>query len=116
MPGPPGLADPRREEQFLEATLDSVSRCPARDDYIELHFTTAAGSWEWCFPDPSDHPADDDGSGPGSLALTLGTYGVQARLLHDGVLGYAVQSASALPMILAGVPVSVDRKLLRAGR
>lgn len=99
-------------EELLQATLDRVCRCPARNDYIELHFTTAEGAWEWCFPKP-----DEEGKpAPTPLALTLGRYGVQARLIHDEGLGYAVPSASALPMILGGVQVRVERRLVRTGR
>jgi len=99
------------EEPFVPATLELVRRCPARPGYIELCFTTPEGSWKWCFPEPSrrrKQPA-------APVALTIGPYGVQAHLVRDGGLGPALQSSSALPMILAGADVHVARKLICAG-
>jgi hypothetical protein len=101
----------RVEEPVLLATLELVRRCAARSEYIELCFTTPEGSWNWCFPEPPRRrktPA-------GSLALTVGPYGAQARLLRDSGLGPALPSSSALPMILAGADVYVARRLVSAG-
>jgi len=105
------FAGPSLEEPFLPATLEHVRRCPARPEYIELCFTTSEGPWKWCFPEPPrrrKRPA-------GPVALTIGPYSVQARLVRDGGLGPAVQISSALPMILAGADVYVARGLVCAG-
>ena len=99
---------PRLNEPYLPATLDLIRRCPARPEYIELCFTTPEGPWKWCFPEPSrrrKQPA-------GALALTVGPYGVEARLIRDSALGPALQSSSALPMIRAGADVYVARRLV----
>jgi hypothetical protein len=96
------------EESFLAATLDLVRRCPARSEYVELCFTTPEGSWNWCFPEPSRCPRPTTGP----LALTVGPYGVQARLVHDAELGPALLSSSALQMILAGADVRIARSLI----
>ena len=101
-----------KSEPLLTATLDRVCRCPARSDYIELHFRTAEGEWEWCFPEPPPH--SDLAAGP--LALTLGRYGVLAREISGDGLGYAVESDAALARILAGAPVSVARRLVLTAR
>ncbi|MGI8329408.1 hypothetical protein ACRYCC_05540 [Actinomadura scrupuli] len=106
------LLVPRSEEPLLPATLELVRRCPARPDYIELCFTTSEGRLEWCFPEPARRRR----KAAGPLALTLGPYGVQAHRLHDGALGHALQSSSALPMILAGADVQVARRLVCSGR
>src|SRR5438132_10586792 len=95
-PGAPGA--PGVEEQLLPATLLGVCRCPARAGYVELRFTTAEGSWNWCFPKPSRRRRH--ASGP--LALTVGPYGAQARVVRDGGLGHALPGSAALAMILAG--------------
>jgi hypothetical protein len=102
---------PRLEEPFLPATLELVRRCPARSEYLELCFTTPAGSWTWCFPQPSRRRRQP----AGPLALIIGPYGVQARRVRDDGLGPALQSSSALPMILAGADVYVARRLVSAG-
>jgi hypothetical protein len=107
----PCFADPRLEEPFLPATLDGVRRCPARSGYVELCFTTPEGPWQWCFPGPPRCRRRR----PGSLALTVGPYGVQAHLVRDAGLGPALPSSSALPMILAGADVRVARRLVSAG-
>jgi hypothetical protein len=107
----PCSAGPRLDEPFLPATLDVVRRCPAQPEYIELCFTTPEGPWKWCFPEPCrrrKHPA-------GPLALTVGPYGVAARLIGDSALGPALQSSSALPMICAGADVYVARRLVSRG-
>ncbi|SHM65136.1 hypothetical protein [Cryptosporangium aurantiacum] len=97
-------------DDFLLATLGQVRRCPARADYLELRFSTDEGEWDWCFPEPP--AARRRPLRP--LALRLGTYGVQAHLVRDGTLGTAVPTAAAVPTILAGAPVYVDRRLLRS--
>jgi hypothetical protein len=99
---------PRAEEPFLPATLRRVRRCPARSGYVELCFTTAEGSWNWCFPKPSRR-----GKVPaGPVVLTVGPYGAQARLVRDGSLGPALTGSSALSMILAGGDVYMARGLV----
>lgn len=98
-------------ESFLPASLTSVRRCPARSDYIELRFTTSEGSWEWCFPEPPRSRKQPTGP----LALKLGPYGVQAHRIREDGLGHALQSSSALPMILAGAEVHVQRRLVSSG-
>ena len=101
------LADP-----LLPATLDGVRRCPARSEYIELCFTTPEGAWNWCFPEPSRRRRRRGGP----IALTVGPYSVLARLVRDDGLGSALDSAAALPMILAGADVVIARSLVTAGR
>jgi hypothetical protein len=98
-------------EPLLPATLDRVRRCPARSGYVELCFTTPEGSWNWCFPKPSRRRKRPTGP----LALTIGPYGVQARLIREGGLGPALLSSSALPMILAEADVYVAHRLVSAG-
>jgi hypothetical protein len=97
---------------FVPAALESLRACPARPDYVELHFTTPEGSWNWCFPKPArrkKHPV-------APVALTLGPYSVVARqMVRDGI-GAALPPAIALPMILAGADVFVARALVVAGR
>ncbi|MFB4309718.1 hypothetical protein [Actinomadura sp. GTD37] len=102
---PPG---PRSDEAFVPAALEGVHPCPARSDYVEVCFTTPGVPFKWCFPEPPRCPAEPGGP----LALTLGRYGVQAHELLDGVLGPALQSSAALPMILAGAEVRIARRLL----
>ncbi len=105
------FAGPSLEEPFVPATLEQVRRCPARLEYIELCFTTPEGPWKWCFPEPPrrrKQPA-------GPIALTVGPFGVQAHLIRDSGLAPALQSSSALPMILAGADVYVARRLVSAG-
>ena len=99
-------------EPFLPATLDAVRRCPARPEYTELCFSTPEGPWNWCFPEPPRRRARRDGA----VALTLGPYGVQARLVCEDGFGPALDGAAALPMILAGATVVVARRLVTAGR
>ncbi|WP_330254394.1 hypothetical protein OG874_07535 [Nocardia sp. NBC_00565] len=101
-------------KSFLSATLDSAHRCPARSDYIELRFTSSAGSWQWCFPEPP-HGADAEPRATESLALTFGRYGAQAHLIRDGALGPALPSPATLPMILAGTRIFVERRLVIPG-
>jgi hypothetical protein len=99
------------EDGFLPATLDVVRRCPARSEYLELCFTTPEGSLKWCFPEPSRRRKQP----PGTLALMLGRFGVQAHRIRDGgELGPALLSSTALPMILAGAEVRVARELVSA--
>ncbi|MEV5835200.1 hypothetical protein [Nocardia sp. NPDC052112] len=95
---------------FLPATLDIALRCPARSDYIELRFTTSAGPWQWCFPKPQHRYADP--STATSIALACGRYGAQARLIRAGGLGPALPSSAALPLILAGARILVERQLI----
>jgi hypothetical protein len=108
----PCSADPRLEEPFLRATLEGVRPCPARPGYLELYFRTPEGPWQWCFPEP---PRRRRRRPVGSLALTVGPYGVQAHLVRDAGLGPALPSSSALPMILAEADVRVARRLVSAG-
>jgi hypothetical protein len=100
------------EASFLPATLDRVRRCPARHEYIELHFSTPEGSWTWCFPEPPQHRGRAT-SGP--IALVLGAYGPQAHRCRNGHVGTAMPSGKALPMILNGAEVVVDRTLAASG-
>ncbi|MFC5752235.1 hypothetical protein [Actinomadura rugatobispora] len=106
------LSGPRPGETFLPATLDSVHRCPARADYIELCFTTPEGPMKWCFPEPPRQAARSTGP----LALTIGPYGIQVREVGENGLGLALENASALSMILAGAEVYIARKLVTANR
>jgi hypothetical protein len=102
-----------RDSEFLSATLESLRRCPARREYIELCFSTAAGEWSWCFPEPARRLRRR----PSPVALTLGPYGVLARRVDpDGAFGTALDASVALPMILAGAGVVVARYLVTAGR
>jgi hypothetical protein len=101
------------EEEFLTATLEGVRRCPASGEYMELHFTTSAGPWSWCFPKPGRQLKRR----PSPVALTLGPYGVIARrVTADGGFGTALDTCVALPTILAGASVVVARRLVTAGR
>jgi hypothetical protein len=105
--------EPSSNEAFVTATLDGVYRCPARRDYIELHFTTSEGPWNWCFPRPSRRLKRR----PSPVALTLGPYGILARRVKPGgEFGLALDAAVALPTILAGAEVMVARRLVEAGR
>lgn len=112
--GPSGTCagEPSDGELFLPATLEGVRRCPARSEYIELCFSTPEGPWNWCFPEPPkrrNRPARP-------VALTLGPYGVQARLVRESGFGPVLDGSAALPMILAGAAVVVARQLVTAGR
>jgi hypothetical protein len=100
------------EQTFLPATLEHVRRCPARAEYIELCFTTPEGSWNWCFPEPER--VRKRSASP--IALTLGPYGIVARKVIDTRLGTVVDTAAAVPMILAGAEVVVARRLVTATR
>jgi hypothetical protein len=105
--------EPSPQTGYLSATLESARPCPARGEYIELHFQTAEGPWSWCFPTPVRQLKRS----PKPIALTLGPYGVTARRVGaDGGFGVAVDVSSALPMILAGADVTVARYLVTAGR
>ena len=101
------------EELFLPATLEGVRRCPARPEYAELCFSTPEGAWNWCFPEPPQ-PRGPRPVRP--IALTLGPYGVQARLVRESGFGPALDGSAALPIILAGATVVVARQLVTAGR
>ena len=96
---------------FLPARLDYVRRCPARPEYRELCFSTEAGAWNWCFPEPAGllepRPAVP-------LALKAGRYGVQAHPVVGANLSSALPSSAALPMILAGTEVHIARGLVAA--
>ena len=94
---------------FVLATLQCARRCPARADFIELCFATDEGSWTWCFRDPVQR--SECGSG-GTLALTVGPYGAQARYADEGGLGLALPASDALPMILGGSQTYVERRLV----
>ncbi|NKY53084.1 hypothetical protein [Nocardia vermiculata] len=98
------------EELFVRATVESSGRCPARADYIEICFATTEGRWKWCFPEPD--PADALDEPITALAFTLDQYGAQAHPIVDGTIGPAILSASALPMVLAGTPVHIARRLV----
>jgi hypothetical protein len=112
-PGECADGPPFSEEEPLTATLEGMRRCPARGEYIELHFTTNEGAWSWCFP----APARQLRRRPTPIALTPGPYGVIARrVTADGELGSALDARVALPAILAGADVVVARRLVTAGR
>ena len=110
------LAGTRTEDSspydgFLPAALESVRRCPAQPECIELSFRTPEGAWNWCFPEPARRRKRN----PGPLALTLGPYGVLVRRVLSGGFGAAVDASAVLPMILAGSDVIVARRLVTAG-
>jgi len=106
----PCFTDSRlRDGSFVLATLQCVRRCPARSNFIELCFATDEGSWTWCFRDPPER--SERGSG-GTLALTVGPYGAQARCIDEGGLGLALPTSEALPMILGGSQTYVARRLV----
>lgn len=97
------------DEYFVAATQQCVRRCPARSDFLEVCFVTDAGSWTWCFRDPSER--SERGSAD-ALAMTVGPYGAQARRVDDGCLGMALPTSEALPMILGGCRTYVARRLV----
>ncbi|GAA1826484.1 hypothetical protein GCM10009836_00110 [Pseudonocardia ailaonensis] len=99
---------------FVRATLAEVGRCPARADFVELRFTTDAGPWKWCFPDPGDRDARPEAVDD-TLVLVLGRYGTQAHHVVDGAIGPALPSSEALPMILGGCRPFVSRALIEWG-
>jgi hypothetical protein len=101
----PHLAD----GSFVLATLQCVRRCPARSNFVELCFATDEGWWTWCFRDP---PERSERSSGGTLALTVGPYGAQARCVDDGGLGLALPTSEALSMILGGSQTYVARRLV----
>ncbi len=103
--------DSSLDDGFLPATLESVRRCPARPEYLELCFRTPEGTWNWCFP----KPARQRKRSPSPIALTLGPYGVLARQVLSSGFGTALDGSAALPMILAGADVIVARRLVTAG-
>lgn len=96
------------DETFTKATLQAIQRCAARSNYIELCFETDNGPWRWCVPQPPEQPAHE----VGRLAVTLGRYGVQAHLVEGDSLGWAITSAEAVPAILMGADVLVERRLV----
>ncbi|MET9491249.1 hypothetical protein [Nocardia sp. NPDC006630] len=102
------------ERSFLTATLQSVQRCPARPDYLELRFATVIGFWQWCFPEPPQRPGTGRRAATTPVALVFGRYGAQAHRIRNGTLGAALQSSAALPMILSGAGVLVERRLIAA--
>lgn len=102
-------------EPYLPATLDSVHRCPARSDYLDLRFVTSEGSWQWCFPEPPDDAADLGQHTDVTIVFTFGRYGALAHLIRDGELGPAMPSAAALPLILADARVLIEPRLLTSG-
>jgi hypothetical protein len=102
------------DRSLISATLQAVRRCPARPDYIELRFQTDEGLWTWCFRDPRELCECECGSG-GTLALTVGPYGAQARCVEDNGLGFALPTCQALPMILGGSRMYVARKMVERG-
>jgi hypothetical protein len=107
------MAESCTDQELLPAALEGVRRCPARAEYIELHFTTREGPWSWCFPKPARRLRRR----ASPVALTLGPYGVVARRADaDGEPGDALDVSAALPMILAGGGVVVARYLVTAGR
>jgi hypothetical protein len=107
--------EPSFDEAFVTATLEGTFRCPARRDYIELHFTTSAGPWNWCFPRPARRLTRPAGRSP--IALTIGPYGIVARRMKPGgQFGTGLDASVALPAILAGAQVVVARRLVEAGR
>ena len=106
------LADSGLDDPFVAAKLEGLRRCPARAEYVELHFSTEKGPWHWCFPEP---PRRRGGRG-GAIALTVGPYSVLARPVLDDGLGAALDPATMLSMILGGADVVVARSLVSAGR
>src|SRR5580765_3856189 len=97
-PGECADGPPFGEEAPLTATLGGARRCPARGEYVELHFTTGEGPWTWCFPAPFPAPARQPGRRPAPIALTPGPYGVMARrVTADGAPGAALDARVALP-------------------
>lgn len=107
--GEPGLQD----GSLIPATFQSVHRCPARSDYIELCFETDESPWAWCLPEPSEH-AEYDG-GCDAVAITVGPYGAQARCVDGDRLGFALPGSEAVPLILNGIRTLVARKLVERG-
>jgi hypothetical protein len=106
------VADPGPDDPFVPATLEGLRRCPARPEFVELHFTTPDGPWHWCFPEPPQRR----GRPGGLIALTVGPYSVLARpVLEDG-LGPALHPSTMLSVILGGADVVVARSLVSAGR
>lgn len=97
-------------ESFVRATVESAGPCPARADYIEICFSTTEGRWKWCFPEPD--PADCPAEPTTDLAFTLDNYGAQAHPIVGGRIQPAILSAAALPMVLAGTPVHISRRLV----
>jgi hypothetical protein len=106
------VADSGLDDPFVAAKLEGLRRCPARPEYVELHFSTAEGPWHWCFPEPPRRRRRPDGP----IALTVGPYSVLARPVLDDGLGAALDPATMLSMILDGADVVVARGLVSAGR
>lgn len=96
------------EDSLIRADLRHVSRCPARADFIELSFATEEGQIKWCFPEPPARRTRRTGR----LVLKQSRYGLQAHPARADGLGPALQSSSALPMILAGADVYVPRSVV----
>jgi len=104
---------PSSAEPFLRATLTGTRPCPARPEYVELCFSTPEGPWNWCFPEP---PKGRGRRRAAPIALTLGAYGVQARLARGDGSGPVLDGSAALSMIMAGAAVVVARQLVTPGR
>lgn len=106
------VADSGLDVPLVPAKLEGLRRCPARAEYVELHFATPEGPWHWCFPEPPRLRRRPDRP----IALTLGPYSVLARPVLDDGLGAALPPAAMLSMILGGADVVVARSLVSAGR
>ena len=104
------------DKSLIPATFQSVRRCPARPDYIELCLETDEGLWTWCFRDTRELSECECECGyGGTLALTVGPYGAQASCVEDSGLGFALPTSEALPMIIGGSRTYVERKLVERG-
>ncbi|PQM48732.1 hypothetical protein C1Y40_01098 [Mycobacterium talmoniae] len=111
MPKPLCCSSHLEDKWFIPAALESVRRCPARADYIELCFATDEGSWTWCFRDPLERRERTGGT----LALAVGPYGAQAHCVEGSGLGLALPTSEALPMVLGGSRTYVARRLVERG-
>lgn len=101
-------------DTLIPTTLKVVRRCPARSDYVELCFTSEAGAWTWCVPEPVEESVEHH-SGDVDLAMITGPYGAQARCLVDGELGFALPSSQAMALIVGECRTYVTRKLVERG-
>lgn len=109
-----GAADSRLlADSFVPAETESVRRCPARSDFIELNFVTPYGRWKWCCAEPDEETLGESTS---TLAITDGPYGVRARYVEDGSIGFTASPSEAAAMILAGARVYLARMLVERGR